>query len=69
EVTVRVRRGVVHAYYGSAKYDPLEPGNPQSIDRGGCISILTPSRLLSRNVPGMAPNSCLVEIEKWQGNA
>jgi molybdopterin guanine dinucleotide-containing S/N-oxide reductase-like protein len=65
EVTERMRLGVVHAYYGSGKYDPLEPGNPDSIDRGGCVSILTPSRLLSKNAPGMAPNSCLVEIEKW----
>jgi molybdopterin guanine dinucleotide-containing S/N-oxide reductase-like protein len=67
EVTERIKPGVVHSYYGSGKYDPLEPGNPDSIDRGGCVSILTPSRMLSQNAPGMAPNSCLVEIEKWQG--
>jgi molybdopterin guanine dinucleotide-containing S/N-oxide reductase-like protein len=65
EVTERMRPGVVHSYYGSGKYDPLEPGNPDSIDKGGCVSILTPSRMLSKNTPGMAPNSCLVEIEKW----
>jgi anaerobic selenocysteine-containing dehydrogenase len=67
DVTERMRRGVAHSYYGSGKYDPLEPGNPASIDRGGCVSILTPSRMLSQNAPGMAPNSCLVEIEKWEG--
>jgi trimethylamine-N-oxide reductase (cytochrome c) len=67
EVTERMRPGVVHSYYGSGKYDPLEPGNPDSIDKGGCVSILTPSRMLSKNVPGMAPNSCLIEIEKWKG--
>jgi molybdopterin guanine dinucleotide-containing S/N-oxide reductase-like protein len=65
QVTERMRPGVVHSYYGSAKYDPLEPGNPDSVDRGGCVNILTPSRVLSKNAPGMAPNSCLVEIEKW----
>jgi molybdopterin guanine dinucleotide-containing S/N-oxide reductase-like protein len=64
-VTERMRPGVVHSYYGSGKYDPLEPGNPDSMDRGGCVSILTPSRMLSENAPGMAPNSCLVEIERW----
>ena len=67
EVTERMRPGVVHSYYGSGKYDPIEPGNPDSPDRGGCVSILTPSRPLSRNAPGMAPNSCLIDIEVWKG--
>jgi len=67
DVTERVREGVVHAYYGSAKYDPIKPGDPESADRGGCVSLLTPSRMLSKNAPGMAPNSCLVELEKWDG--
>ena len=67
EVTERMREGVAHSYYGSGKYDPLEPGKPGSIDRGGCVALLTPSRMMSKNVPGMAPNSCLIEIEKWQG--
>ena len=67
EVTERMRPGVAHCYYGSGKYDPLEPGNPDSIDKGGCVSILTPSRMVSQNAPGMAPNSCLVEIEKLKG--
>ncbi len=65
EVTERIRPGVAHCYYGSGKYDPIEPGNPDSPDRGGCVAILTPSRMLSKNAPGMAPNSCLIEIEKW----
>ncbi len=67
DVTERIRPGVVHSYYGSGKYDPLEPGNPDSTDQGGCVAILTPSRGLSKNAPGMAPNSCLIEIEKWNG--
>lgn len=67
EVTERMRPGVVHSYYGSGKYDPIEPGNYNSPDRGGCVAILTPSRMLSKNAPGMAPNSCLIEIEKWNG--
>ena len=66
-VTERVRPGVVHSYASSAKYDPLEPGNPSSPDRGGCVAMLTPGRMLSRNVAGMAANSCLIEIEKWVG--
>lgn len=66
QVTERLRPGVIHVFEGSSKYDPLEPGKAGSIDKGGCINQLTPSRLMSKNVPGMAPNSCLVEIEKWE---
>ncbi len=66
-VTERVRHGVIHSYCSSAKYDPLTPGRSDSPDRGGCVSILTPSRMVSKNVPGMTPNSCLIEIEKWEG--
>jgi molybdopterin guanine dinucleotide-containing S/N-oxide reductase-like protein len=66
-VTGRIRPGVIHSYASSALYDPLQPGAPDSIDRGGCVAMLTPSRMLSKNVPGMTPNSCLIEIEKWEG--
>jgi trimethylamine-N-oxide reductase (cytochrome c) len=65
-VTETVRPGVIHCYTSSGKYDPLEPGKAYSPDRGGCISILTPMRMLSKNAPGMASNSCLVEIAKWE---
>ena len=67
DVTERIRPGVIHSYYGSGKYDPLEPGDPESTDKGGCVAILTPFRGLSKNAPGMAPNSCLIEIETWDG--
>jgi trimethylamine-N-oxide reductase (cytochrome c) len=66
QVTERVRPGLVHSYEGSARYDPLEPGKAGSIDRGGCMNLLTPSKMLSRNAPGMASNSCLVEVCKWE---
>jgi len=66
QLTERIRPGVVHCYESSSQYDPLEPGKPGSPDRGGCINLITPSRLLSKNAPGMAPNSCLVEIAKWE---
>jgi molybdopterin guanine dinucleotide-containing S/N-oxide reductase-like protein len=66
-VTERVRPGVIHSYCSSAKYDPLTPGDSTSTDRGGCVAMLTSSRMVSKNVPGMTPNSCLIEIEKWEG--
>jgi anaerobic selenocysteine-containing dehydrogenase len=66
-VTERIRPGVVHAYASSAKYDPLIPGKAGATDKGGCVCLLTSSRMLSKNAPGMTPNSCLIEIEKWEG--
>ena len=66
QVTERIRPGVVHSYESSATYEPIgEPG--ESPDRGGCINLLTPHRFISKNACGMAPNSCLVEVEKWRG--
>jgi molybdopterin guanine dinucleotide-containing S/N-oxide reductase-like protein len=67
EVTERIRPGIIHSYSSSALYDPLEPGKAGSVDQGGCINILTSSRMLSKNAPGMTPNSCLIDIEKWEG--
>jgi molybdopterin guanine dinucleotide-containing S/N-oxide reductase-like protein len=69
QITERIRPGVVHSCEGSGKYDLIEPGNPDSPDRGGCVNTLTPSRLISKNVPGMAPNSCLIEMCKWENNS
>jgi len=65
-VSERVPPGIIHSYASSANYDPLEPGKPDSIDRGGCVNLLTPSRMLSKHAPGMAPGSCLIEIVKWE---
>ncbi|MBU2498080.1 MAG: pyrogallol hydroxytransferase large subunit, partial [Proteobacteria bacterium] len=66
-VTERLAPGTVHAYESSAIYDPLgEPG--RSADRGGCINQLTPSRMMIKKSHSMAVNSCLVEIEKWDGS-
>jgi trimethylamine-N-oxide reductase (cytochrome c) len=66
QVTERLPTGTVHSYESCADYDPLgKPG--ESADRGGCINILTPSRFITKNSSGMAPNSCLVEIEKHEG--
>lgn len=66
QLTERVPPGVVHSYEASAKYEPVgEPG--RSIDRGGCVNTLTPSRMMIKNSHAMAANSCLVEIARWDG--
>lgn len=67
QITERMRPGVVHSYESSANYDPLIPGDPGSIDRGGCVNRLTPKRLMSKNASGFGL-SCLVQIEKWDGS-
>ena len=51
-VTERVRPGVVHSYEGASRYEPIERGNPDSPDRGGCVNLLSPGRMMSKNVPG-----------------
>jgi molybdopterin guanine dinucleotide-containing S/N-oxide reductase-like protein len=66
KVTERVRPSTLHSWASSGKYDPIEPGKVGSVDKGGCINLLTPARMLSKNAPGMVPNSCLVEIAKWE---
>ena len=68
QVTERVAPGTVHSYESCAVYDPLgAPGD--SPDRGGCVNILTPKRYITPTSSGMAPNSCLVQVEKWMGQA
>ncbi len=65
-VTERLPAGTVHAYESSAVYEPMgEPG--KSADRGGCINQLTPSRPVYKGTHSMAPNSCLVQIQLWNG--
>lgn len=66
-LTNRLPEGTVHAYESSAVYDPLgEPG--YSADRGGCINQLTPKRSIAKKVTGTAANSCLVQVELWDGS-
>ncbi len=65
-VTERIKPGVIHAFESSAVYAPLGvPGN--SADRGGCVNQLTPKRFQTEFTNASAPNSCLIEIEAWNG--
>lgn len=66
QVTERIKPGVIHSYESSGIYAPLEKGKAGSIDRGGTVNLLTPSQLMSKNAPGMSPNSCLIEVVKWE---
>lgn len=65
-LTNRLRPGVVHGYESSAVYDPLgEPG--KSLDRGGCLNLLSPKRSQTKKTHAMASSSALVEIVLWDG--
>lgn len=65
-LTERVPAGTVHSYESCAEYDPL--GTPgESPDRGGCVNILTSIRLITPTSWGMSNNSCMIQVEKWEG--
>jgi trimethylamine-N-oxide reductase (cytochrome c) len=64
DVTARMAKGVAHSYESSGSYQPLgEPG--KSPDIGGCMNMLTPSRMQAEGTVASAGSLCLVEIEKW----
>ena len=66
QVTDRLRPGVVSACTGSAQYRPTgEPGN--STDLGGCVNMLNPKKTITEQTSGMAPNTSLIQFEKWTG--
>jgi molybdopterin guanine dinucleotide-containing S/N-oxide reductase-like protein len=64
--TERLGRGVCHGYESSAIYDPMgEPG--KSVDRGGCLNLLTPERTQTKSTHSLAGANSLVEVELWDG--
>jgi anaerobic selenocysteine-containing dehydrogenase len=68
QVTERIAPGTVHSYESCGDYLPLgKPGH--SADIAGCINMLTSKRFITPTSSGQAPNSCLVEVERWKGNS
>ena len=68
QLTERVAPGTVHSYESCADYLPLgEPG--ESADIAGCVNILTNKRFITPTSTAMSNNSCLVQVEKWEGEA
>ena len=64
--TERLPRGVVHGYESCAIYEPMgEPG--KSIDRGGCLNLLTPHKTQTKSTHSLAGANALVEVEVWDG--
>ena len=64
--TQRLPRGVCHGFESSAIYAPMgEPG--KSVDRGGCLNLLTPERTQTKSTHSLAGANALVQIVLWDG--
>jgi molybdopterin guanine dinucleotide-containing S/N-oxide reductase-like protein len=67
QITERVCPGTAHCYESCSDYVPIgDPG--YSEDLAGCVNILTPKRFMTPTSTAMAPNSCLIQVEKWSGS-
>jgi molybdopterin guanine dinucleotide-containing S/N-oxide reductase-like protein len=66
DVSALVTPGVVKSYESSAEFQLIEV-NGEQVEIGGCMNMLTSDRPQSRGTSAMSPNSCLVQVEKWQG--
>jgi len=52
----------------AAVYDPMgEPG--KSVDRGGCLNLLTPERTQTKSTHSIAGANSLVQVEVWDRRA
>jgi len=65
DVSPLVARGVVKSYESSAEYQMIEVDG-ERVEIGGCLNVLTSSRPQTRGTSSMAPNSCMVEVERWR---
>jgi trimethylamine-N-oxide reductase (cytochrome c) len=64
--TQRLPRGVCHGFESSAVYAPMgEPG--KSVDRGGCLNLLTPHKTQTKTTHSLAGSQSLVQVELWDG--
>ena len=67
DVSPLVARGVVKSFEASAEYQPIEVDG-ETVDIGGSLNVLTPSRTAIRGTSSMAPNACLVQVVAWAGS-
>ena len=61
-----IRRGVVRLPTG-AWYDPEVPGEPGSLCKHGNPNVLTPDKGTSSLAQGPIAHTCLVEVERYEG--
>lgn len=67
DISPLVARGSLKTWESSAEFDFIEDAGGKILDRGGCMNLLTPSRTQAKGTSAIAPNSCLVQAEKWTG--
>jgi trimethylamine-N-oxide reductase (cytochrome c) len=67
DVSPLVARGSLKTFESCAEFDFIEDADGNIVDRGGCMNLLTPSRTQAKGTSSIAPNSCLVQAEKWSG--
>ena len=64
DVSPLVTPGVVKSFHSSARFQMVDVDG-EALDIGGSLNILTPSRSQTDGTHSMAPNSTLVQIEKY----
>ena len=67
-VSDTIRQGVARLPTG-AWYDPERPGEPGALCRHGNANVLTLDKGTSKLAQGPSAQTCLVEIERWEGPA
>jgi len=64
DVSQLVKEGVARGNESCAELDLIQT-SVGLVDRGGCLNLLTPGRKMSPTSDGIMPNSCWVEVDKW----
>jgi trimethylamine-N-oxide reductase (cytochrome c) len=64
DVSQLVKAGVARGNESCAELDMIET-SIGLVDRGGCLNLLTPGGKMSSTADGIMPNTCWVEVEKW----
>jgi trimethylamine-N-oxide reductase (cytochrome c) len=64
DVSQLVKAGVTRGNESCAELDLIETSVGLT-DRGGCLNLLTPGGKMSPTADGIMPNTCWVEVEKW----
>jgi trimethylamine-N-oxide reductase (cytochrome c) len=64
DISPLIVNGAAKSYSSSSEVNLLR--TPEGVvDRGGCMNMLTNTRPISATSDGIAPNSCLIQIKKW----
>jgi len=65
DVSPLVAPGIIKTFESSADVDLFRHKELGIVEMAGCVNVLTSERPQQQRTSGIAPNSCLVQIEKW----